>query len=89
MQEPTFHLTIRSREGKLYEADVLSLTSYNEQGKFDILSQHANFISLITRELSIRETGGKDKVIRIDNALLRVKENRVEVYVGVEGMRRT
>lgn len=88
MIEPTFHLTVRSRDGKLYEADVLSLSSYNEQGKFDVLSQHANFISLITRELALKEADGTDKSINIDNALLRVRENRVEVYVGVEGMRR-
>lgn len=89
MINETFHLTVRSREGKLYEAEVSSLTSYNEQGKFDVLGQHANFISLITRELAIRELDGNDKTINLDNALLRVRENRVEVYVGVEGLRRT
>lgn len=88
MSETTFHLSIRSREGKVYEADVVSLTSYNEQGKFDILAQHANFISLVTRELTIREAGGTDKTINIDNALLRAREGRVEVFIGVEGMRR-
>lgn len=89
MSEPTFHLTVRSREGKVYEADVVSLSSYNEQGKFDILGQHANFISLITAELAITEADGSEKSINIDNALLRVREGRVEVFVGVEGMRRT
>ncbi|KKQ42733.1 MAG: ATP synthase F1, epsilon subunit [Microgenomates group bacterium GW2011_GWC1_37_8] len=86
MPKQTFHLKVVSREGNVYEGEVISITSYNEQGKFDVLAQHANFISLIARGLDIAEINGNAKQINFDNALIRVKQNIVEVYLGVEGM---
>jgi len=80
----TFSLLVRSREGIIYQGQVTSLTSVNEKGKFDILAQHANFISLISSILVIGEVGGGKKEIRIDNGLLRSKGNKVEVYIGIE-----
>jgi F-type H+-transporting ATPase subunit epsilon len=85
--EPVFHLKVSSREGVVYEGEVSSITSYNEKGKFDVLAEHANFISLITNGLEIIEANKKEvKNISLDNALIRVKDNNVEVYLGVEGM---
>ncbi len=90
-----FHLKVSSREGIVFEGEVSSLSSYNEKGKFDILASHANFISLIKKSLTIRADGsdtddktnkGVTKEIAFDNALLRVQENKVEVYLGIEGM---
>ena len=86
MTNNLFHLIVRSHEGLLYEGDVNSVTSYNEKGKFDVLAGHANFISLIQKRLIIQQSNGKNKEVEIDNALLRVRENMVEVYVGIEGM---
>ena len=82
-----FHLKVVSREGVIYEADIDSITSYNEVGKFDVLARHANFISLISKGLIIRqEPRSPLKKIDFDHALLRVRENKVEVFIGVEGM---
>ena len=82
-----FHLKVASREGTIYEGDVTSITSFNEKGEFDVLASHANFISLIKKRLTVKETEkGNQKDISFDNALMRVKQNSVEVYVGVEGM---
>ncbi|OGM04307.1 hypothetical protein A2715_02715 [Candidatus Woesebacteria bacterium RIFCSPHIGHO2_01_FULL_39_32] len=86
MDESKFHLKVTSREGVIFEGNVESITSFNEEGKFDVLSQHANFISLITKGLEIIEKPKVRKNIPFDNALLRVRENNVEVYVGVEGI---
>ena len=84
--ENKFHLTIHSREGVVYNGDVAALSSKNEAGKFDILAQHANFISLISSILKVRELDGKEKELKIDNGLLRVKGSSVEVYLGIEGL---
>ena len=81
-----FSLFVMSRGGVLYNGDVYSLTSINEEGRFDILPHHANFISLISSVLVIGELDGSKKEIKIENGLLRTRENRVEVYVGVEGI---
>jgi F0F1-type ATP synthase epsilon subunit len=86
MEKVNFHLKVQSRDALLFEGDVNSVTSFNEEGKFDILAQHARFISLINKGLSIVDANGQKKDINFDNALLRVKDDLVEVYVGVEGM---
>ncbi len=86
MDESKFHLKVASREGIIYEGDVISITSYNELGVFDVLAQHANFISLINKGIVLRDIENKEKEIKFDNALMKNFENNVEVYVGVEGM---
>src|SRR3989344_6464851 len=76
-----FHLKVASREGTIYEGQVRSISSFNEKGEFDVLASHANFISLVKKRLTIRETENEDskKDIAFDNALIRVRENLVEV----------
>ncbi|MHA2426602.1 MAG: hypothetical protein ACXADB_00980 [Candidatus Hermodarchaeia archaeon] len=81
--EKKFRLKVRSREGVVYEGDVTSISSFNEKGKFDVLAQHTNFITLIQKKLIIRDIKGTQKEIEVGNALLRVKDNTVEVYLGV------
>lgn len=84
MQDKIFKLRIVSKEGVVYDGEAFSITSYNESGRFDVLSQHANFISLISREITLRDLGGKVRKILIKSALLRVRENNVEIYIGFD-----
>jgi F0F1-type ATP synthase epsilon subunit len=87
MNNTLFHLKIASREGIVFEGEVESITSYNEKGKFDVLASHANFISLINKKIMIVKKDQKEtQEINIETALMRVRENMVEVYLGVEGM---
>jgi len=81
-----FHLLVRSREGVVFKGDVDSITSFNDAGEFDVLAEHANFISLIQKGLIIRDIEGNIRKIDLSNALVRVRENFVEVYLGVEGI---
>jgi F0F1-type ATP synthase epsilon subunit len=84
--EAKFHLLVRSREGIVYRGDVDSITSYNDEGEFDVLAEHANFISLVQKRLVIRDMQGQIRNINVSSALMRVRENFVEVYLGVEGI---
>lgn len=86
MAKEIFNLVIKAREGTLYKGNVLSLTSFNEQGKFDILAEHANFISLIKSSLVIIEVGGGMREYKISNGLLRARQNNVEVYLGIDSI---
>lgn len=81
-----FNLLIKSREGVLFDGKVKSVTSYNEKGIFDILSEHANFISLIEKKLTVVDLEDRKKEIDFDKALVRVRDNNVEVYLGVESI---
>lgn len=82
----SFHLKVQERGGVTYEGDVSSITSFSEVGEFDVLPDHANFISLIKNKLIIREKQGEPREISFSNALIRVANNLAEVYVGIEGV---
>ena len=81
-----FQLKVVSREGIVFDGQAESITSFNEKGKFDVLGLHANFISLISKGMTIRNKEGVVSEIKFDNALLRVSKNNAEVYIGVEGV---
>ncbi len=84
MDSSIFNLIILSREGIIFQNNVSSITSYNTSGKFDILAQHANFISLITNEVVVRDTKGLETKFKISNALIKVIRNNVKIYLGID-----
>lgn len=63
------------------EAEVVS--SKNQLGIFDILPQHANFITLIFDELSILTPKGEKFVYRFKRGVLEVMKNKVNVFLGI------
>ncbi len=82
--ENIFHLKIVAKDGILFEGDIKSLTSYNSKGRFDILAYHANFISIIYKSIKIVDVKGNAKEMNIEKALLRNKQNNLEIYLGID-----
>ncbi len=77
-------LKIHSRGGTLFSGVVLSLSAQNNTGKFDIMAQHANFISLIKGTVVYRDAITKqDHTVPIDQAILRATGNSVDIYLGL------
>lgn len=83
MANETLHLIIKNREVTIFDGEVSSLTSYNELGRFDILPQHANFISLIQKEIIYRDKDHKEKGLNLTNGIIKVEDNKIFVYVGI------
>ncbi|MBN1168338.1 hypothetical protein JXA63_00450 [Candidatus Woesebacteria bacterium] len=75
---------MRNREGLIFEGQVKNLTSINDDGEFDVLSYHANFISLINEKLILRLLDNTDRVIKFDRGVMRVVDNNIDVYLGVK-----
>lgn len=66
-----------------FSIKALSVSSENPLGKFDILPQHINFITLIFKKVSI-QTPEKEKIeISFERGILIAKENEVKVFLGV------
>lgn len=86
MKSNLFHLKIVAKDGILFDSDIESLTSYNEMGKFDILAYHANFISIIYKSILIVDAKGEKKEMDIEKALLKNKENNLEIYLGIDNI---
>ena len=81
--EEKLAVVIRDRGGVLYEGKVDSLSSYNDQGPFDVLALHANFISIIKKSISLRLRGKVVEDLPVETGVMAVKANNVEVYLGI------
>lgn len=76
-------LTVKNRDGVIFSGEVASITSYNDKGKFDILPEHANFISLIKTTMIIRLKNGQQQEMVIENGVMRVLADKVDIYLGI------
>ncbi len=77
------YVKVRNPDEVIFEGEVDQISSSNKIGKFDILDNHANFISLIQDSL-IMKKGGQVNEIKVDTGILRVQENKVLVYLGIK-----
>lgn len=66
MAQNFLNVKIMSPTQTIFDGEVLSISSVNSTGKFDILPYHANFITLISKNpviLRIRKKGMEGKVL--------------------------
>jgi|Napbiome12C3dose_1001474.scaffolds.fasta_scaffold00073_23 F0F1-type ATP synthase epsilon subunit len=85
MPKPTFHLRIISPQQLLLDTEVESLSSKNLQGPFDILPQHANFITLIENTpIVVRVPGQKPQTFSFPLAIIMATENKVNIYTYIQ-----
>ena len=77
------HVTVRNRTQILFSEFVKSLTSKNDTGIFDILPEHANFISLIGGSLVLRKLDGQKQEIPLRNGVIKVKDNAIYCYIDL------
>ena len=69
----------------VFEGPALSVSSKNSCGKFDILPEHANFISLIQKEPIIIQTSGKDsKTYQFDMAVIYTSLDKVNIFTDLQ-----
>lgn len=85
-QQNTLFVSIKSPEGILFEGSAIAVSSFNDDGPFDILPMHANFISIIKKKLVLFETKDKVKEFKVDNAILKASENFIRVFLGIENL---
>jgi len=76
---------IKNSEAVVFSGEAKSLSSINESGPFDVLPYHANFFSIIKEKIMIIDRNNKKTEITIkDNGIIRVMENKVSIFLGVE-----
>lgn len=62
---------------------AIAVSSENRLGKFDILSEHINFITLIFKKISIL-TSKKEKIeFQFEKGILIARENEVKIFLGL------
>lgn len=71
---------ISSPDGIIWEGKAESITSENTQGIFDILPEHANFITIIKDKPIVVDTGEDKKEYNYETAIILTRENNVSIY---------
>ena len=82
MKLESFNVLIMDRDQILYRDQALAVSSHNESGQFDILAQHANFISLISKEIVVKKLDGSKERFQIDKAVMRVLKGETKIFLG-------
>jgi F0F1-type ATP synthase epsilon subunit len=77
---------VQDAETVLFEGEVDRISSFNEVGRFDVFPMHANFISIIQQELTLFKGHEKVKEIKIQQAILKVKQDSVKIFLGIESL---
>lgn len=76
-------LTVRisSPEHVVWEGQARSVSSKNTRGPFDILPQHANFITVVEKvPIKVRVVGGKTEEHTFDHSVIYAHDDQVFIY---------
>ena len=82
----TVKVKVRDIDHIIFNGLADRISSYNEIGPFDIYPMHANFISIIRKELTLYLSGKVIKDIKFGQAVLKVKQDEVHIYLGMEAL---
>jgi F0F1-type ATP synthase epsilon subunit len=74
---------IKDRQGEVFSGQVLTVSSLNHVGQFDVMPLHANMVTTIQEKIVLQKTEGHFETIEIQSGLLRVRQNNVEIFVGL------
>jgi F0F1-type ATP synthase epsilon subunit len=77
-------IRVRDLQRVVFEGEVDRISSYNEIGPFDVYQMHANFISIIRKELTLYKDNEKVKDIKLEKAVMKVKKDKVKVFLGID-----
>ena len=85
MPNPTLHVRIISPQELILDTQALSVSSKNTDGNFDILPQHANFITMVENSPIIVRLG-KDKplMFTFPLAIIITTQDNVNIYTYIQ-----
>jgi F0F1-type ATP synthase epsilon subunit len=75
---------VRNRRIQLFSGRAMAVSSENEKGVFDVLWEHANFISLIKNNISIHLDPTEKRIIPIKSGVMNVSNNTVDIFLDIE-----
>jgi F0F1-type ATP synthase epsilon subunit len=77
---------VRDSQDIIFEGEVERVTSYNDVGTFDLYPMHANFISILKYKLAFYNDNKKIKELEMGQAVMKVKNDIVNIFLGIEGI---
>lgn len=85
MTDATLFVRIISPTRVFFQGQAESVSSKNVDGNFDILPQHANFITLIEgNPIIVRTPDKKSFTFKLPFAILFTRENKINIYTYIQ-----
>lgn len=79
----TLSVTILHPDRQIYKGSAVAVSSVNEQGFFDILPMHTNFISIVREYVHVWENKEEKKEFKIEKGIVKAVENTIYIFVGM------
>lgn len=77
------NVRIISPKEDVFSGEALSVSSVNSAGPFDILPEHAKFVTLVEKQPLVLRLPNKEKrEFGFTLAIIHVRENRVSIYIN-------
>jgi F0F1-type ATP synthase epsilon subunit len=83
-EQPLLQVLVQNPESNIFKGNAVAVSSINAKGPFDILPLHTNFICMIKDSVTIYESQKKIKKIPLEQGILKVFENTVTIFLGIE-----
>lgn len=84
MKPDSLYVRILSPKEDIFAGPANSVSSTNSKGPFDILPQHANFITFVQNPILVRKTGNEVLTFNFPLAIIHVKDNKVNIYTEIQ-----
>ena len=85
MSNQILHVRIISPQELILETEAEAVSSKNIRGDFDILPEHANFITVVENyPILIRVPKQKPIILKFNLAIIMVTENNVNIYTYIQ-----
>ncbi|HET8689945.1 MAG TPA: hypothetical protein VFL81_00725 [Candidatus Saccharimonadales bacterium] len=82
--DQTLKVKVLSPNKVYFDGEATSLSATNNVGKFDILPEHHNFITLLTTgDIVIKLPTNDEEKFTVSGGLLRIKSNVVSVFLDI------
>jgi F0F1-type ATP synthase epsilon subunit len=83
---PSLDVKVIGSDKTLYAGSAKSVSSENEEGRFDVLPGHQSFISIIGKNILIQTSRNEKVQFRIGKGILKCIKNNVEILIGLESL---
>ncbi len=81
--DSNLQVRIMSSKKDLFSGEAAAVSSVNSLGVFDVLPGHAKFVTVVENEpIVLRFTDKGEREFKFALAIVRVKDNKVDVFVN-------
>jgi F0F1-type ATP synthase epsilon subunit len=81
--EVSLHVQVFTPKGVIWEGEAQAVSSVNSQGPFDLLPEHAHFISLIEKHPITVLSAAGEKRFDFNTAVVRLIDDQVTIYADI------